>query len=211
MNKLFATVLILPLALASPVSAQADKTRVLHAEREVIEMMLLRQKSVREELKIDMENAKKIFEFTHKQHQRAMEVSQMPKEQQAAKWEEMEKENDEFLHKAITPEQHKRLKQIAMQTAGLLFCTGPKISKELNLTEEQKTECTKAQQETQQKVFAVMNAESREGRNEKLKEIREASRETLFKILTAEQKTKWKEYVGEPFKGHLVFEEKDKK
>jgi len=212
MRGLFMTALILCLAQAGRVSAQSEKQdkKGIHAEKEIIELMLLRQKSVREELKIDMDGAKKIFEFTNKQHEKAMEVHALPHEQQAAKWEAMEKDNDEFLHTAITPEQHKRLKQIAIQTAGLLFVTSPKISKDLNLTPEQEAQAKKLQEEIQNKVFTVMNAKSREGRNEKLAEIRHSSNESLYKLLTGAQRTKWKELAGEPFNGHLLFEEEEK-
>jgi NADH dehydrogenase/NADH:ubiquinone oxidoreductase subunit G len=185
---------------------------VMHAEAEAVELMLLRQKSVREELKIDQDAAKKIFEFTHKQQEAATETHKLPRDQQTSKWESMTKENEEFLRTAITPEQHKRLKQIALQTAGILFITSPKIAQELNLTPQQEEQAKRLQQEVQDKVREVLhaNASNREARDEKLAEMRKANHEELVKLLTDEQRTKFKEMVGEPFKGKLIYEEPDK-
>jgi hypothetical protein len=206
MKVLLTSIVIVSLVCACPGSAQEKQAKSLHAERDAIELILLRQKSVREELKIDSDGAKKIIEFTHKQHHKAHEIHALPEAEQAAKWEELVKENDEFLHKSITPEQHKRLKQIAMQSAGLLFVTAPKIAKELKLTSEQETEAKKLQHESQEKTFEVLKAATKEARNEKLAALRESNNEKLHKLFTEEQKTKWKEYVGEPFKGQLVVE-----
>jgi hypothetical protein len=200
--------LILTLAIISP-SGAADPVK-MHARAEAAELMLLRQKAVQEDLKIDKEDVKKIYEFTYTQHHAAMEVHKLPEAEQDAKWAVMIKENQEFIHKTLKPEQLKRLKQIAMQTSGLLFLTRPAIAKEMNLTEEQKRQVKEMVTEMHTKVAAVVHAPKSEGRNEKLAALRKASDEHLEKLFTADQKSKWKELIGEPFTGKLVFEEASK-
>jgi hypothetical protein len=208
MRTFYSSALILTVAILAPAAA-ADKTK-MRAKAEAVELMLLRQKSVQEELKIDKDEATKIYEFTHKQHQAAAQVHALPEAQQEEKWEAMVKENEEFLKTALKPEQRKRLKQIAMQTAGLVFVTMPSIAKELNLTEAQKQQIMKLQEEAHAKFEAIADAAPGPDRHEKLAELRKSNHEKLSELLTPEQKQKWKEHAGEPFTGKLVFEEPEK-
>jgi Spy/CpxP family protein refolding chaperone len=213
MRNLFTSALVLSLAIpvVAEDNAKGKSQQKMHAQTEVIELMLLRQKSVREELKLPADATKKIFDFTYKQQQAAAETHKLPKEEQKTKRESMTKENEDFLHTALTPEQHKRLKQIAIQTAGLLFVTQPKLAQELNLTPEQKEQAKKLAEETDGKTYEVMQAKSKEGRYEKLAELRKASDKKLAQILTAEQRQKMKELAGEPFQGKFIFEEVEPK
>jgi len=71
--------------------AIAQDTQKMIAHEEVIELLLLRQKSVQEDLKIDAEKSKKIREFCHKQHEAAEEVHKLPEAEQKGKWQK----NDE--------------------------------------------------------------------------------------------------------------------
>jgi hypothetical protein len=182
----------------------------MHAEAEVIELMLLRQKSVRDELKIDQEAAKQIMEFTHKQHGTATETVALPESDQKAKWEAMIKENEEFLDKALNADQRKRLKQIAMQTAGVLCVTAPHIAQELNLTDEQKKAAKLLQNTMQTEVAQAIEAKDKQARDQKLAELRKDSHEKLASLLTDDQQKKWKELVGEPFQGKLIYEDPEK-
>ena len=209
MRKFYTAALILTFALVSLATAQ-PQTKHMRAEGEVIELMLLRQKSVREELKIEPAASKKIFEFTHKQQQAAADVHSLPEAKQKEKWTEMIKQNDEFLRTTLNSEQRKRLDQIAMHCAGLLVVTRTTIASELKLTSEQKTKAVKMQREAHDKVAEIIHAKSSEGRNEKLAEFRKTSDEQLVKLLTDEQQRKWKEMAGDAFKGKLVFEEIEK-
>ncbi len=208
MRTFYLSSVILTIAIAAPAAA-ADKTQI-RVRAEAVELMLLRQKSVQEELKIDKDEATKIYEFTYKQHQAATQVHALPEAQQEEKWEAMVKENEAFLKTALKPEQRKRLKQIAMQTAGLVFVTLPSVARELNLTEQQKQQIMKLHEEAHAKFATIADAPSGAGKNEKLMELRKANHEELVQLLTPEQKQKWKELAGEPFTGKLVFEEPEK-
>jgi len=208
MRRFYLAALILTVAIGNPAAAQ-DKVK-MHARAEAVELMLLRQRSVQEELKIDKDEATKIYEFTYKQHQAAMQVHALAQAQQEQKWETMVKENEEFLKTALKPEQRKRLKQIAMQTSGLIWVTMPSVAKQLNLTDEQKEHAAKLQEESHAKYATLADAPTTNGRDEKLMELRKSNHEALVKLLTPEQQTKWKELAGSPFTGKLVHEEPEK-
>jgi NADH dehydrogenase/NADH:ubiquinone oxidoreductase subunit G len=209
MRKFQTLAVICTFAFASLATGQPG-SKHLNAEAEVVELMLLRQKSVREELKIDATAAKKIFEFTYKQQQAAQETFKLPKDQQKAKWETMIKENDDFISANLNSQQRKRLDQIAMHCAGLLMVTKPSIAAELKLTKEQKQQAIKLQRENHEKIHEVISAKSGEGRNDKLAELRKSSDEQLHRLLTADQQKKWQEMAGPAFNGKLLFEEVEK-
>jgi Spy/CpxP family protein refolding chaperone len=122
----------------------------------------------------------------------------------------MVKGNEAFLKTTLKPEQRKRLKQIAMQTAGLVWMTMPSVDRELKLTDDQKQQVVKLQEEAHAKFAEVADASTSEGRDEKLAVLRKSAHEKLVDILTPEQKKKWTELAGEPFAGKLVFEEPEK-
>src|SRR5437660_1545294 len=71
---------LLEMATAQETKKQAPKK--MSAQVDILEIMLLRQKSVRNELKLDDEEAKKIYEFTHKQYETAQEVHKLPEADQ---------------------------------------------------------------------------------------------------------------------------------
>jgi hypothetical protein len=208
MRTFYSSALILTVAIVSPARA-ADQTK-MHARAEAIELMLLRQKSVREELKIDRDEAIRIFEFSHKQHQAAAEIHKLAEPQQDEKWEALIKENEVFLKTSLKPEQRKRLKQIAMQTSGPVWVTMPSVARELNLTDQQKQQAMKLQEEAHAKYAKVIDTPASDGRDEKLAEIRKSGNDELTNLLTPEQQKKWKELAGAPFTGKLVFEEPEK-
>jgi Spy/CpxP family protein refolding chaperone len=210
------TVLGLPLAavLSADPAGRADtekKGRRLIAEEEAVELILLRQKSVQEELKLPADTVQKIRAFTRKQWEAVQEAEKLSGDEQRKKFVHLAEENDRFLATTLSAEQRKRLDQIAMQVAGLLWVGRRHIARELNLTEEQRKKLRQLHAEARKDVEAVLHGESKESIKGKLKELREANRKQLMSLLTDEQKAKWKEMVGPPFKGELRFEPKEGK
>ena len=92
-----------------------------------------------------------------------------------------------------------------MQTAGLLWVTRPEIAKELNLSSDQKKRAADLQQKARDEMEELIHVTKDEQKDEKLAELRKTSRERLMTLLTPEQKSKWKEMTGEPFKGEIRF------
>lgn len=201
------------LVLAAPalgvVSAQQAERLV--PERTTIELILLRQKSVQQELKLSPEVAKKAIAFTHKQHEAFNAALKSGAEDRKQKFMELEKQNRQFLADNLTPAQRKRLFEITLQVTGLHELNRPEVAKALNLTEEQQQKFKELQKEHRKQLEEIIHPKGREGRNEKLTKLREDTRTKIRAILTDEQKQKVRELVGEPFKGEIVFEEDELK
>ena len=178
-----------------------------------IRLILLRQKSVQEELKLSEELCKKVVEYTNKEHgeeyQKALKLNE---EEREKKLNELEKEHEKFIADNLSEAQRKRLDQITMQVFGLRFLTRPKAVEVLKLSAEQQEKFKQLQEEARKELAAIVEDKDPEGKNEKLAKLRADIDKKVEAILTDEQKEIARSYVGEPFKGKIVIEEsKDKK
>jgi hypothetical protein len=81
----------------------------------------------------------------------------------------------------------------------------PDIAKEMQLTDEQTRKVREIRDAAMKEMAKVFEggADSREEARKKMTEINKANDEKLLKLLSDEQKAKWKDLVGEPFKGEL--------
>ena len=177
------------------------------AEEEAMELVLLRQKSVREDLKLPHEETEKIFEFTAKQYDAAEKARELPEDQRQAAFDRLVREDEAFLAAHLTPDQRKRLEQISMHLTGLMWVTRPAIVEALKLTDDQKQKAREYQKEAREKIMEVLKSENKEERKEKIAELHKANHDRLHSLFTDEQRTKWHELAGPPFKGEIVFEE----
>jgi Spy/CpxP family protein refolding chaperone len=172
------------------------------------QLLLLRQKSVQQELKITPEQAKKIHEFCNKEHEAFLKAVKLGKEEAEKKILELRAANQKFLEDNLSAEQRKRLGQIYLQVTALHQLTQPEAAKVLNLTEAQQAKFKDMHTEARRKFIAILEAkEDREARHKKLVKLREEVNKAIGEVLTAEQKAKAKELVGEPFTGELIFED----
>jgi hypothetical protein len=176
-------------------------------EGTTVPLLLLRQKSVQQELKLTPDVAKKVADFTSKDSEEYAEALKLHRKERRAKIEKLERENKRFLQDNLTPAQHKRLDQITLQVTGLHQLTRPEVAKVLKLTKEQQHKFREMAREDIKELRAIMNAPNRAGRNEKLAKLREDMDKRIEALLTDEQKAKVRELVGEPFKGELLFED----
>ena len=189
-----------------PAAAQQGQKKGLVPEDGAVQVMLLRQQSVRDELKLTDEQADKLHEFADRQWKNAQHIHEhLDAKEHNDRYAEMAKENDRFIHEMLKPDQLRRLNQITMQTAGLLWVTHPEIADELKLTDDQKQRAKRLQQEARDEMHDLIHSQTKEGRDEKLAELRQTSRKRLDSLLTDDQKAHWKEMAGEPFRGKLVF------
>lgn len=196
-----AAVLGLLAACVAPLSA-AER---MVPEEGALEVMLLREKSVREDLKLSHSEADRIHRHCDAQWRKVQEASQLPEAERDKKFEEMTKENDRFLDKTLKKDQRKRLQQIELQVAGLLCVDRPHIAAKLKLTDEQKTRADELQKEARDEMEELIHADPSEQKQEKLDELRATSRKRLLELLTDEQEKIWKELVGAPFQGKFQF------
>jgi hypothetical protein len=172
-----------------------------------VQLLLLRQKSVQQELKVSPELARKILEFCNKDYAEARKVVKLSGQARKQKFEEMEQANKRFLEDNLSEAQRKRLKQIGLQVTGLHQLTRPEAAKLLNLTEKQQNTFKEMQKEARQKLVQILEAKDREGRKAKLAKLHQAVHQAIERVLTDEQKAKVRELVGEPFTGDLQIEE----
>ena len=192
------------LAWAAPVLA-ADK---MVPEEGAVEVMLLLQPSVCKELNLSQDKRDKINNFADAQWKKAQTLSELNEKERDKKFTDMTKENEKFLADILSKDQKKRLDQILLQTAGLLWVRRPEIAKELNLSSDQKKRAADLQQKARDEMEELIHVTNDEQKDEKLAELQKTSRERLMTLLTPEQKSKWKEMTGEPFKGEISFAER---
>jgi Spy/CpxP family protein refolding chaperone len=178
-----------------------------------VKLLLLRQKSVQEELKLTPDLSAKIAEYTNKEHEEYQKALKLSAEEREKKFDELEAEHEKFLVDNLSEAQRRRLGQITMQVIGLRFLTRPKAAEVLKLTPEQQDKFKKLHAEARKDLAAIMQAEDGGDKSEKVAKLREDLDKKIEEILTDEQKAAARAHVGEPFKGKLVIEEnpKDKK
>ncbi len=189
-------------AMAAPVYA-AQKMMI--PQESTIEIMLLRQKSVRHELKISDAEAKKIHDYAAQQWQKAQQVSTLSQKEQDERFDAMQKENERFIEQTLTKEQQKRLNEITLQVAGLLYSTRHDIADRLRLTEAQKQRMKKYQEQARHELEEALEAKDAKERHAKLAELHKTNRDRLYDVLTPEQETTWKQMTGAPFNGELEY------
>ena len=103
--------------------------------------------------------------------------------------------------KAKFADQFKRFEQITTQALGFQAFSQPEIQKALTITDAQKEQIEKIQQENMASMRDAFQANQgdRDAAMKSMTEIRNKSMEKAKALLSAEQKTKWEELVGKPF------------
>jgi hypothetical protein len=183
----------------------ADESEMV-AESGAMEIVLLRQHSVQKELNISDLHGKKIHEFADQQWKKALEIHKLPKIEQDAKYDVLARENEKFLSEILSPDQKKRLDQIGMQVAGLLWVGRPEVESALKLTSDQRMKLKELHKEAHKEAMAILKETKDENaKHEELKKHHEVNKMRLMELLTPQQKETWKAMVGPEFKGELVF------
>jgi hypothetical protein len=168
-------------------------------------IFLLTQKSVQEELKLSPDQVKKVQEYDRKRRQATRNLT--PEERQdRKKGDELEKDRRKFLAELLQPEQDKRLQQILIQEQHISAFINPRVVKALNLTEEQKGKIKVMRTDSWKPEADLLPRGRRLTEEERTKfwALRESTRDKVVNdVLTADQKAKWKELIGEPYKGEI--------
>jgi Spy/CpxP family protein refolding chaperone len=196
----------LVLAVSALLVAADDPADRMIPDDTTIQLILLRQKSVQEDLKLTAEMGQKIREFTDNEYEAWQKALKLPDEEREQKVKELQSKNESFLADNLTEDQRKRLKQIMLQITGLMQLTRPEIVKALDITEEQQEKFKALQKESGKELQEILEAKNDAGKNEKLAKLREDINKKVGDILTDQQKEKAKEYVGAPFKGEILLE-----
>jgi len=103
------------------------------------------------------------------------------------------------VEKILKPEQMARLKQIARQQGGPSAYLSTENAKDLKLTDDQKKKLKEISDELQKDTQALFQGGFSPETREKMQMLNKEATEKAAGVLTAEQKSKWKELTGEPF------------
>jgi hypothetical protein len=198
-----AVALVLPAVLLTTAQAQE---RVV-PDGTTVKLLLLRQKSVQEELKLSAAKTKEVLEFTQGQSDAARKAAGLAKDERREAFKKLGAQNRRFLASVLTEKQSKRLDQITMQFTALTQLTKAETARELKLTDAQQEKLKALQTKARKALTALLLSKDREGRNERFAKLRERTRTQILAVLTDDQKAKVREMAGAPFKGEIVFEE----
>jgi Spy/CpxP family protein refolding chaperone len=168
-------------------------------------IMLLSQKPVQEELKLTEEQVKKVTELSAKQREAFTGFADLSQEERGKKFQELNSQNEKAVAEILKPDQSKRLKEISLQAQGPRAFANPEVANALGITDEQKAKLRSIQEENAQEAQKLRQAGASEEAQQKRAELTKATNDKMLAVLTPEQKTKWKEMTGEPFKGELRF------
>jgi hypothetical protein len=168
-------------------------------------VMLLGQKSVQEELKLSGDQIKKAEELAAKQRETLQSLRDLDQEERGKKMQEINQANQKSLAEILKPNQVKRLRQISLQLAGAQAFNNPEVAAELKLTDDQKEKIREIRQQTNQQAQSIReNTSDRTEARQKVEQLNKSTAGKVIGLLTAEQKEKWKELIGEPFKGEII-------
>lgn len=173
---------------------------------------LLVNKSVQEELKITDEQKTKITEFATKANEGRPrfdpngDMDEFRKSMQEFTKKQTEA-TEKFSKETLTEEQQKRLKQVQIQSAGLLpgfrGMGGPSEDtlKALKITEEQKTTFKEIGDQLGKDVQELLQGGGFQNpeTQKKMQGLRKEASEKAMAALTEEQKKSWTELTGKPF------------
>jgi Spy/CpxP family protein refolding chaperone len=166
---------------------------------------LLSQKSVQDELKLTEDQVKKVAEANEKRRAAFQEIRNLQGEERTQKLQELAKEGAKTIAGILNEEQAKRFKQISLQVRGVLAVADPAMAGELKITDDQKAKLTHLLDQAGKDLQKIREeaGDNRDEARKKSAEYRKDLNEKVMQALTDEQKTKWKEMTGKPFKGEI--------
>jgi hypothetical protein len=199
----WAVVLFVPTALmaADPPAEHAAPSGT------TIKLLLLRQKSVQKDLKLEPATVKKVMEFTHAQHEAALKALKMEEGPRKKAFAKLQTQNEKFLADTLSEKQGKRLDQIALHVNALMHLTRAAMVKKLKLDEDQVKKCKELREKCHKELAELYDAKDRKGLKEKFAKVRADTRAKILAILTDEQKKMLRDLAGPPFEGEIEPEE----
>jgi hypothetical protein len=168
-------------------------------------VMLLQQESVQKELKLSDDQTKKAEQLGETMREKFQDLRDLEPEERGKKMQELMAESQKSIAKLLKPEQEKRLHQIVYQQQGPQGFTEPQVAKALGLTDTQKKEIEKINEDSRAQMREIFQGGFDEEGRKKMQELRKTTADKIMHLLNDEQKTKWKEMQGEPFKGEIRF------
>jgi Spy/CpxP family protein refolding chaperone len=163
---------------------------------------LLRSPQVQQELKLTDQQRQRLEQLGEQWREKMRGLRDLPPEERRQKVEGMRAEVEKQLATILNEQQMKRLKQIALQVEGYAALERPEIADQVGLTKEQRQkirDILRQAGEKRREAFQQGQGD-RQAAFQRMREIRQWVDGEIEKLLTAEQKKKWQELVGAPFK-----------
>lgn len=163
---------------------------------------LLRSPQVQQELKLTDQQRQQLEQLGEQWREKVRGLRDLPPEERRQKVQGMRAEVEKQLSQILNEQQMKRLKQIALQVEGYAALERPEIADQVGLTKEQRQKIRDIlRQAAEKRREAFQQGRSdRQAAFQRMREIRQWVDGEIEKLLTAEQKKKWQELVGAPFK-----------
>jgi hypothetical protein len=164
-------------------------------------VMLLRNKNVQVELKLDQAQTEKVEELQRKF------MEEQRRETAGKDADELFRKTEDFLLKKATtkgeelaadvlkPEQAKRLKEISIQRRGVQAYTDIEVAKALALSDTQKNKIEAICSDEEKKMKDIVAKRDWRARQSLQKETNERA----AALLTEPQKKTWRDLIGKPF------------
>jgi Spy/CpxP family protein refolding chaperone len=165
-------------------------------------LLILTLKPVQEELKLTADQVKKVEEANRQTREAFEQLKGLEPGERAKKFPELLKESEKLAAGIVSADQATRLRQIIWQQEGCRAFHDPAVVAALQLSAEQKKSIKAVQRETMaeiKKLFTADERPSREAAQHTIVALRKKADARVAELLTAEQKTKWKELTGAPF------------
>ena len=166
---------------------------------------LFSQRSVQAELKLTAPQLRTVNQVVYKQMAEMKKLFGQPPDQMFPKMEELNKASDKELRDLLKTDQAKRLDQILLQQQGVKAFAEPKVVDELTLTDDQQQRIRDIQEAGDKEVGKLFQGRPvhPELVRRKMAEVTSSGMAKVTKLLTKEQKKKWKELTGKTFTAPL--------
>jgi Spy/CpxP family protein refolding chaperone len=162
---------------------------------------MLRHKAVQEELKLTNDQREKVKGLMTGMRDKLLDLIESGARDKVAG---VVKEQEKGLAKVLTARQLARLRQVVLQAHGVWALTAPDTAKELKITPEQAKKLRVLQDETYKEMSKVSeSAKTRTEAQKRLAELHRAANDKGLRLLSAEQRARYKALSGEPFKGEI--------
>uniref|UniRef100_A0A7C2NW95 Periplasmic heavy metal sensor n=1 Tax=Schlesneria paludicola TaxID=360056 RepID=A0A7C2NW95_9PLAN len=177
----------------------------------LIQFLLMEQPSVQQELQATAEQVQAVRALGERQRAQLEGISQLPQSEVVAKLQQVQSTADTEMKRILSPEQHRRLSQIALQQAGpLIGLSHPEVAKAVGLTADQQAQLRVFREDLMTQVASNLQGGGvgprRGGLLAGIAEVQTAKRDAdarALKLLTPEQQVAWREQQGEPFRGEI--------
>ena len=190
-------------------------------------IMLVGQQSVQKELQLTPQQIQQVNQATSRHMAAAKQLFGLPADQREKKMKELKADGDKTLDALLKPAQKQRLREISLQLQGPQAYADAEVVKELGLTADQQFQAGAIQEEIRGQIQALMPPPGQqkgpppappkpgqppnqpgqppnfEAMQKKTAELNKTADEKFQKLLTEEQKGKWKTLLGKPFAGEI--------